>query len=125
MIKAIKSRANATALACAVSALASSAATPAAAACLDLPSRFLIFAPANGPAVWARDLTDTVVGGFKLSCSLTHEQWAKVPLARRTCTDAEVTSPSGGQCKVIEVWLPDQIPDDMKADYVIRRNLPE
>jgi hypothetical protein len=72
-----------------------------------------------------RDLTDTLVGGFKLSCSLTHEEWAKVPLARRTCADAEVTSPSGGQCRVIEVWLPDQIPKDMKADWVTRRNLPE
>jgi hypothetical protein len=125
MIKVIKGHASAAALACAASALASMAATPAAAACLDLPSRFLIYAPANGPAVWMRDLTDTVVGGFKLSCSLTREEWAKVPLARRTCTDAEVTSPSGGQCKVIEVWLPDQIPKDMKADWVIRRNLPE
>jgi hypothetical protein len=51
MIKVIKGRAGAAVLACAASALAWLAATPAAAACLDLPSRFLIFAPANGPAV--------------------------------------------------------------------------
>jgi hypothetical protein len=102
-------------------ALASSA--PAEAACLDLPGKLLMFAK-KGPSVHIVDLNQASVARIKLDCTLTSDDWGKLALPLHVCTDANVPSPSGGQCKVIELTpLSGPMPNGADFEKVIRRNL--
>lgn len=106
--------------------LAMTAWSPASAACLDLPARLLLFA-SKGQTVHVVDLSFQSVGQIKLDCTLTSDDWGKLQLSRKTCTDTSLPKPDGsGQCRVIDVVaVPGRAPDGAKFEYVIRRNLPE
>ncbi|MGP0058234.1 MAG: hypothetical protein ACLPID_02950 [Beijerinckiaceae bacterium] len=93
------------------------------AACLDLPNKLLMFVR-TGPSVQLVDLNQTSVAMIKLDCPLTANDWGKLALPLHVCTDANVPTPSGGQCKVIEFTpLSGPQPDGADFEYVIRRNL--
>jgi hypothetical protein len=103
--------------------LALLATSPAAAACLDLPNKLLMFVR-TGPSVQIVDLNQTSVALIKLDCTLTAKDWGKLALPLHICTDANVPTPSGGQCKVIDLTpLSGPQPDSADFEYVIRRNL--
>jgi hypothetical protein len=104
--------------------LALLATAPAKAACLDLPDKLLMFTR-KGPSVNIVGLDQTSVALIKLDCTLTAQDWRKLALPRHICTDAAVSNPSGGQCKVIEVTpLTGEPPNAGDFEYVVRRNLP-
>jgi len=98
-------------------------ATPAEAACLDLPNKLLMFTQ-KGPSVHIVDLNQTSVALIKLDCALASKDWGKLALPLHVCTDANVPNPGGGQCKVIELTpLSGPPPNGSDFESVIRRNL--
>ncbi|MGO9769403.1 MAG: hypothetical protein ACLPSW_07570 [Roseiarcus sp.] len=103
--------------------LALLAATSAEAACVDLPNKLLMYAR-KGPSVDIVDLNQTSVARIKLDCELVAGDWGKLALPLHVCADADVPSPGGGQCKVIELTpLSGPAPDGGDFELVIRRNL--
>jgi hypothetical protein len=96
----------------------------AAAACLDLPSRLLLFASKH-PTVHVFDLNQRLVGHITLDCTPTAKEWGKIELARKICTDTSIPHPGGsGQCRVIEAAPGGAKNPPKEFELVIRINLP-
>jgi hypothetical protein len=97
-------------------------AAPAWAGCVDLPSQGILFEKAALGVVESLGSPD--IARIKLDCSLTEDEWAKVHIPLHLCTEATLTKPGGGQCKVIDATAITERPSGYDFETVIRRKFP-